>query len=177
MNLLFNPPGITTTTPSPCPGVDLLLKFPWNICPPPHLCPRQGHSIAPPMPPTPPLPGSAASPSSMARIRYLRAAVSGFYLWEAAVLLRWVAFFGELEVSPFPGVGQLKCPGRVRTAAAVTAFPHRERPATLGSQAVGTETKCLSSTLPERLPNIALSRIPFCILQAGCCVLPSLARR
>ncbi|NXB36701.1 GLRA3 protein, partial [Eulacestoma nigropectus] len=43
------------------------------------------------MPPTPPLPGSAASPSSMARIRYLRAAVSGFYLWEAAVLLSLVA--------------------------------------------------------------------------------------
>ncbi|NWW17604.1 GLRA3 protein, partial [Falcunculus frontatus] len=43
------------------------------------------------MPPTPPLPCSAASPSSMARIRYLRAAVSGFYLWEAAVLLSLVA--------------------------------------------------------------------------------------
>ncbi|NXA90825.1 GLRA3 protein, partial [Melanocharis versteri] len=43
------------------------------------------------MPPTPPLPGSAAAPSSMARIRYLRAAVSGFYLWEAAVLLSLVA--------------------------------------------------------------------------------------
>ncbi|NWV97573.1 GLRA3 protein, partial [Machaerirhynchus nigripectus] len=43
------------------------------------------------MPPTPPLPGSAASPSSMGRIRYLRAAVSGFYLWEAAVLLSLVA--------------------------------------------------------------------------------------
>ncbi|NWV25688.1 GLRA3 protein, partial [Origma solitaria] len=43
------------------------------------------------MPPTPPLAGSAASPSSMARIRYLRAAVSGFYLWEAAVLLSLVA--------------------------------------------------------------------------------------
>ncbi|NXO19654.1 GLRA3 protein, partial [Cisticola juncidis] len=43
------------------------------------------------MPPTPPLPGSAASLSSMARIRYLRAAVSGFYLWEAAVLLSLVA--------------------------------------------------------------------------------------
>ncbi|NWZ96119.1 GLRA3 protein, partial [Nesospiza acunhae] len=43
------------------------------------------------MPPTPPLPGSAASRSSMARIRYLRAAVSGFYLWEAAVLLSLVA--------------------------------------------------------------------------------------
>ncbi|NWR14545.1 GLRA3 protein, partial [Emberiza fucata] len=43
------------------------------------------------MPPTPPRPGSAASPSSMARIRYLRAAVSGFYLWEAAVLLSLVA--------------------------------------------------------------------------------------
>ncbi|XP_071288202.1 glycine receptor subunit alpha-3 isoform X1 [Agelaius tricolor] len=43
------------------------------------------------MPPTPPLPGSAAPPSSMARIRYLRAAVSGFYLWEAAVLLSLVA--------------------------------------------------------------------------------------
>ncbi|NXH39497.1 GLRA3 protein, partial [Dicaeum eximium] len=43
------------------------------------------------MPPTPPLPGSAASPGSMARIRYLRAAVSGFYLWEAAVLLSLVA--------------------------------------------------------------------------------------
>ncbi|XP_012428920.5 glycine receptor subunit alpha-3 isoform X1 [Taeniopygia guttata] len=43
------------------------------------------------MPPTPPLPGSAASASSMARIRYLRAAVSGFYLWEAAVLLSLVA--------------------------------------------------------------------------------------
>ncbi|NXE31218.1 GLRA3 protein, partial [Ptilorrhoa leucosticta] len=43
------------------------------------------------MPPTPPLPGSAASPSSMARIRYLRAAVSGFYLWEAALLLSLVA--------------------------------------------------------------------------------------
>ncbi|NWY98000.1 GLRA3 protein, partial [Loxia curvirostra] len=43
------------------------------------------------MPPTPPLPGSAASPSSMARIRYIRAAVSGFYLWEAAVLLSLVA--------------------------------------------------------------------------------------
>ncbi|NXB43892.1 GLRA3 protein, partial [Leucopsar rothschildi] len=38
-----------------------------------------------------PLPGSAASPSGMARIRYLRAAVSGFYLWEAAVLLSLVA--------------------------------------------------------------------------------------
>ncbi|RMC13801.1 hypothetical protein DUI87_08884 [Hirundo rustica rustica] len=43
------------------------------------------------MPPTPPLPGSAASLSSMARIRYLRAAVSGFYLWEAAILLSLVA--------------------------------------------------------------------------------------
>ncbi|NXQ69001.1 GLRA3 protein, partial [Quiscalus mexicanus] len=43
------------------------------------------------MPPIPPLPGSAASPSSMARIKYLRAAVSGFYLWEAAVLLSLVA--------------------------------------------------------------------------------------
>ncbi|NXG10863.1 GLRA3 protein, partial [Sakesphorus luctuosus] len=43
------------------------------------------------MPRTAPLPGSAASPSSMARIRYLRAAVSGFYLWEAAVLLSLVA--------------------------------------------------------------------------------------
>ncbi|NWS26145.1 GLRA3 protein, partial [Polioptila caerulea] len=43
------------------------------------------------MPPTPPLPGSAASPGRMARIRYLRAAVSGFYLWEAAVLLSLVA--------------------------------------------------------------------------------------
>ncbi|NWX55613.1 GLRA3 protein, partial [Promerops cafer] len=43
------------------------------------------------MPPTPLLPGSAASPSSMARIRYLRAAVSGFYLWEAALLLSLVA--------------------------------------------------------------------------------------
>ncbi|NXQ44483.1 GLRA3 protein, partial [Catharus fuscescens] len=43
------------------------------------------------MSPTPPLPGSAASPSGMARIRYLRAAVSGFYLWEAAVLLSLVA--------------------------------------------------------------------------------------
>ncbi|NXE72184.1 GLRA3 protein, partial [Cochlearius cochlearius] len=38
-----------------------------------------------------PLQGSAAPPSSMARIRYLRAAVSGFYLWEAAVLLSLVA--------------------------------------------------------------------------------------
>ncbi|NXY16271.1 GLRA3 protein, partial [Atrichornis clamosus] len=43
------------------------------------------------MSPTPPLPGSAAAPSSMARIRYLRVAVSGFYLWEAAVLLSLVA--------------------------------------------------------------------------------------
>ncbi|NXF77538.1 GLRA3 protein, partial [Sclerurus mexicanus] len=43
------------------------------------------------MPRTAPLPGSAASPSSMVRIRYLRAAVSGFYLWEAAVLLSLVA--------------------------------------------------------------------------------------
>ncbi|NWT91868.1 GLRA3 protein, partial [Urocynchramus pylzowi] len=43
------------------------------------------------MPPTALLRGSAASPSSMARIRYLRAAVSGFYLWEAAVLLSLVA--------------------------------------------------------------------------------------
>ncbi|NXH30051.1 GLRA3 protein, partial [Myiagra hebetior] len=43
------------------------------------------------MPPMPPFPGSAASPGSMARIRYLRAAVSGFYLWEAAVLLSLVA--------------------------------------------------------------------------------------
>ncbi|XP_039556218.1 glycine receptor subunit alpha-3 isoform X3 [Passer montanus] len=43
------------------------------------------------MPPRAPLPGSAASPSSMARIRYLRAAVSGFYLWEAAILLSLVA--------------------------------------------------------------------------------------
>ncbi|XP_071412362.1 glycine receptor subunit alpha-3 isoform X3 [Pithys albifrons albifrons] len=43
------------------------------------------------MPRTAPLPGSVASPSSMARIRYLRAAVSGFYLWEAAVLLSLVA--------------------------------------------------------------------------------------
>ncbi|NXJ35101.1 GLRA3 protein, partial [Ciconia maguari] len=38
-----------------------------------------------------PLQGSAAPPSSMARVRYLRAAVSGFYLWEAAVLLSLVA--------------------------------------------------------------------------------------
>ncbi|XP_049651999.1 glycine receptor subunit alpha-3 isoform X3 [Accipiter gentilis] len=38
-----------------------------------------------------PLQGAAAPPSSMARIRYLRAAVSGFYLWEAAVLLSLVA--------------------------------------------------------------------------------------
>ncbi|NWV68043.1 GLRA3 protein, partial [Malurus elegans] len=43
------------------------------------------------MPPTTPLPGSAASASNMARIRYLRAAVSGVYLWEAAVLLSLVA--------------------------------------------------------------------------------------
>ncbi|XP_061330814.1 glycine receptor subunit alpha-3 isoform X3 [Pezoporus flaviventris] len=43
------------------------------------------------MPRTPPLQGSAEPPSSMARIRYLRAAVSGFYLWEAAVLLSLVA--------------------------------------------------------------------------------------
>ncbi|NXC33741.1 GLRA3 protein, partial [Campylorhamphus procurvoides] len=43
------------------------------------------------MPRTAALPGSPASPSSMARIRYLRAAVSGFYLWEAAVLLSLVA--------------------------------------------------------------------------------------
>ncbi|NXB77442.1 GLRA3 protein, partial [Donacobius atricapilla] len=43
------------------------------------------------MPAAPPLPGSAAAPGSMARIRYLRAAVSGFYLWEAAVLLSLVA--------------------------------------------------------------------------------------
>ncbi|NXC48757.1 GLRA3 protein, partial [Penelope pileata] len=34
---------------------------------------------------------SSAAPSSMARMRYLRAAVSGFYLWEAAVLLSLVA--------------------------------------------------------------------------------------
>ncbi|NXL00808.1 GLRA3 protein, partial [Mesembrinibis cayennensis] len=40
---------------------------------------------------TRPLQGPAAAPSSMARIRYLRAAVSGFYLWEAAVLLSLVA--------------------------------------------------------------------------------------
>ncbi|KAM9286395.1 glycine receptor subunit alpha-3 isoform 1-T1 [Cariama cristata] len=37
------------------------------------------------------LQGSAAPGSSMARIRYLCAAVSGFYLWEAAVLLSLVA--------------------------------------------------------------------------------------
>ncbi|XP_027532498.1 glycine receptor subunit alpha-3 isoform X3 [Neopelma chrysocephalum] len=43
------------------------------------------------MPRTAPLPGSAAPASSMARIRYLRAAVSGFYLWEAALLLSLVA--------------------------------------------------------------------------------------
>ncbi|NWW97927.1 GLRA3 protein, partial [Caloenas nicobarica] len=43
------------------------------------------------MPRTRPLQGSAAPPSSMARMRYLRAAVSGFYLWEAAVLLSLVA--------------------------------------------------------------------------------------
>ncbi|NXF04002.1 GLRA3 protein, partial [Smithornis capensis] len=43
------------------------------------------------MPRTPAFPDSAASPGSMARIRYLRAAVSGFYLWEAAVLLSLVA--------------------------------------------------------------------------------------
>ncbi|XP_075006670.1 glycine receptor subunit alpha-3 isoform X2 [Calonectris borealis] len=43
------------------------------------------------MPRTRPLQGSAAAPNSMARIRYLRAAVSGFYLWEAAVLLSLVA--------------------------------------------------------------------------------------
>ncbi|NWU06119.1 GLRA3 protein, partial [Cephalopterus ornatus] len=43
------------------------------------------------MPRTAPLPGSAASARSMARIRYLRAAVSGFYLWEAALLLSLVA--------------------------------------------------------------------------------------
>ncbi|NWZ48583.1 GLRA3 protein, partial [Haliaeetus albicilla] len=40
---------------------------------------------------TRPLQGAAAPPSSMARIRYLRAAVSGFCLWEAAVLLSLVA--------------------------------------------------------------------------------------
>ncbi|NXF65202.1 GLRA3 protein, partial [Ciccaba nigrolineata] len=40
---------------------------------------------------TRPLQGSAAPASSMARLRYLRAAVSGFYLWEAAVLLSLVA--------------------------------------------------------------------------------------
>ncbi|NXI34223.1 GLRA3 protein, partial [Galbula dea] len=43
------------------------------------------------MPRTRPFQGSAEAPSSMARIRYLRAAVSGFYLWEAAVLLSLVA--------------------------------------------------------------------------------------
>ncbi|NXV26879.1 GLRA3 protein, partial [Rissa tridactyla] len=43
------------------------------------------------MPRTGALRGSAAAPSSMARIGYLRAAVSGFYLWEAAVLLSLVA--------------------------------------------------------------------------------------
>ncbi|XP_064508591.1 glycine receptor subunit alpha-3 isoform X3 [Pseudopipra pipra] len=43
------------------------------------------------MPRTAPLPGSAAPASRMARIRYLRAAVSGFYLWEAALLLSLVA--------------------------------------------------------------------------------------
>ncbi|KFR08724.1 Glycine receptor subunit alpha-3 [Nipponia nippon] len=43
------------------------------------------------MPGTRPLQGPASPPSSMARIRYLRAAVSGFYLWEAAVLLSLVA--------------------------------------------------------------------------------------
>ncbi|NXK74145.1 GLRA3 protein, partial [Amazona guildingii] len=43
------------------------------------------------MPRTPPLQCFAEPPSSMARIRYLRAAVSGFYLWEAAVLLSLVA--------------------------------------------------------------------------------------
>ncbi|KFW94596.1 Glycine receptor subunit alpha-3 [Phalacrocorax carbo] len=43
------------------------------------------------MPRTRPLQGCAAPPGSMARIRYLRAAVSGFYLWEAAVLLSLVA--------------------------------------------------------------------------------------
>ncbi|KFU88374.1 Glycine receptor subunit alpha-3, partial [Chaetura pelagica] len=42
--------------------------------------------------PRPPAPqGSSALASSMVRIRYLRAAVSGFYLWEAAVLLSLVA--------------------------------------------------------------------------------------
>ncbi|XP_055653754.1 glycine receptor subunit alpha-3 isoform X4 [Falco peregrinus] len=43
------------------------------------------------MPRTRPLPGSAAPAGGMARVRYLRAAVSGFYLWEAAVLLSLVA--------------------------------------------------------------------------------------
>ncbi|NXN66244.1 GLRA3 protein, partial [Himantopus himantopus] len=43
------------------------------------------------MPRTGALRGSAAAPSSMARVGYLRAAVSGFYLWEAAVLLSLVA--------------------------------------------------------------------------------------
>ncbi|KAM6361814.1 LOW QUALITY PROTEIN: glycine receptor subunit alpha-3 [Alca torda] len=43
------------------------------------------------MPRTGSLQGSAAAPSSMARVGYLRAAVSGFYLWEAAVLLSLVA--------------------------------------------------------------------------------------
>lgn len=64
-------------------------------------------------------------------------------------------------MSLFPGFGQLKRLGRVRTAAAVTAFPHHERPAAFGSQAVGTETKCMSSTLPERLLTLPCPEFDF----------------
>lgn len=64
-------------------------------------------------------------------------------------------------MSLFPGFGQLKRLGRVRTAAAVTAFPRHERPAAFGSQAVGTETKCMSSTLPERLLTLPCPEFDF----------------
>ncbi|XP_064004947.1 glycine receptor subunit alpha-3 isoform X2 [Pogoniulus pusillus] len=74
-----------------CSGAGLSRGAELRRRPPPELRRVAQRRGASPMPRTRPLQGSAAVPSSMARIRYLRAAVSGFYLWEAAVLLSLVA--------------------------------------------------------------------------------------